>query len=318
MIRQQVTIDELEIQVRNMKKDQEDIDDERKRFRHTENMLRDNLFQTSTQLSILRIAYENELQALRPLLYDQLETTIKDRREMMSLRTDVGLSADRFSITEGHMAEIENELKELKRANFQLESREKAFDEKYSALSKDNVRLERLSKVTLAAKMHANDQLKDVAQQLQLCSTELGEANSRIKDNDAEIAQKAKRIEQLENELAASKSETERYVLRSQAGHAEYAAQEVIITDLKRKLDRFEAAGCTPQKQEEFESKERVINEMQELLRKTKKQLKMSMTRVYELQAEVDQLRLQGAADGGKMKPSDDLFDYDPNAPDED
>jgi predicted Zn-dependent peptidase len=96
MIRQQVTIDELKIQVRNMKKDQEDIDDERKRFRHTENMLRDNLFQTSTQLSILRIAYENELQALRPLLFEQLETTIKDRREMMSLRTNVGLSADRF------------------------------------------------------------------------------------------------------------------------------------------------------------------------------------------------------------------------------
>lgn len=277
----------------------DDVEVDRRQFLTRETILRDSLLQTTTQLNALRTVYENEIQALRPLLFEQLETVREDRREMASLRTDVNLSADRFAVTKGYAAQLESELEEARKSNERLEMRMKAFDDKYAALMRENGRLERLSKVTLAAKLHGDDQYREMSLSLKMKTRELDEASSHISDNHKEIAAKKSRIAELEKALSESKAETEKYHMKTQAGHAEVAAQEVILTELREKLEEMQSMGCTPEKQEEMESKDRIISELQDLNKKTKKQLKMSMTRVYELQEEVDHLRLGSVTPAG-------------------
>ena len=270
----------------------EDVEDDRQRFLKKEAMQRDSLLQTTTQLNTLRSVYENEIALLRPLLYEQLEHVKEDRKQMVNLRTDVTLSVDRFSITESHMSALDKELREANKEKMRLEVRLKSFDDRYASLLKENGRLDRLSKVTLAAKLHGDDVVRDMTEKLRVKTEELSSATDQIRCKNLEIAKLKETLTSTICQLDAKTAEAEKFHMKSQAGVAEVAAQELVIDQLKDQLSNLVASGCTPEKQEELESKDRVIHELQELLRKLKKQLKMSLTRVYELQEEVDQLRL--------------------------
>ncbi len=291
-IRQQTTIDNLELQVRKLNKHIDDVEVDKRRFQQTEVMLRDQLLQTTIQLSSLRATFDSEINSLRPLLYEQIEHVKEDRREMLSLRTDVNLSADRFSITKDTLVDMKQELKEVKQENFALEGRAKQLEERFTTLGKENSRLERLSKVTLAAKLHADDRMNEISIHLRKKTEELTDAQVQIKTNQKEIALQKEHLFEVEQKLVETKQVADKFHVKSQAGHAEIASQEVILTKLKDKLEILESAGCTPEKQEEFEAKDRINLELQELVKKTKKQLKISLNRVYELQEEVDYLRL--------------------------
>lgn len=72
VIRQQSLIDSLELQLRTLHKQLEDLQLERKRDQQNEMILRGELLSLTSQHNTLKTLYESELASLRPLLQEQV------------------------------------------------------------------------------------------------------------------------------------------------------------------------------------------------------------------------------------------------------
>jgi hypothetical protein len=72
MARQQHTIDELEIAVKEITKHIEDADNAKKTAEKGELKLRDDVLQLETQLEALKATYEGELVSLKPVVREQV------------------------------------------------------------------------------------------------------------------------------------------------------------------------------------------------------------------------------------------------------
>jgi seryl-tRNA synthetase len=78
MARQQHTIDELELKVKNISKHIEDADNAKKMALKSELKLKDDVLRLEAQLEALKETYEGELGTLKPMVHEQVRCFTSD------------------------------------------------------------------------------------------------------------------------------------------------------------------------------------------------------------------------------------------------
>jgi chromosome segregation ATPase len=293
VVRQQTIIDTLEVQVRSFHKQLEDIQMERKRFAQTESVLRGELLTVTTQYNSLRALYESEICTLRPLFQEQVALVSEDRKEMSSLRTDVELSAKRFCQSEEKLTLFQQEVNGLRREKAVLERRVEALEQKVLESAQETKRQKRLVEITLAAKLSSDSLVKEAdkkrAEMEKRCQEVSALTGSKEKDMERSLVEQ----DELRREVEELREQISRLGEDRSGDRAEREAQEMALDDVKAELAAIKLAGFTEEKRQEWEDKVRLEKEISDQLRKHKNQLKMALTRVHEMQEEIDSLRLR-------------------------
>lgn len=298
VIRQQVIIDTLEVQIRSFHKQLEDIQMERKRFAQTEAMLRGELLSVTSQYTTLKSLYESEVSTLRPQFQEQLVQLSEDRKEMSSLRTDVELSAKRFSQSEETLVQLRQEVSGLRKEKSLLEKKVNQLEQKVLEGAQELKKQKRLLEITLAAKLSSDGLVKEEEKKRKELEKRMEEMSMVRSVVEGEMEKSHIESEEVKRELEELKEAMKQIHENRSGDRAEREAQEIVIQELREELEKIQKVGFTEDKMIEWEEKERLLKEVTEQLRKHKNQLKLALTRVHEMQEEIDGLRLRLGANG--------------------
>lgn len=300
MVRQQVIIDTLEVQLRSFHKQLEDIQMERKKFAQTEAVLRGELLAITSQYNTLRSLYESEVSMLRPMFQEQVVQISEDRKEMLSLRTDVELSAKRFTQSEEKLAALQEEVNILRKEKIAMDRKVSQLEQKFLESAHETKKQRKIVEITLAAKLSSDALVKEGEKKRLELEKQMQDISTDKTKLELDLAETLKENKRMEVELERMREEINLLSDNRSGERAEREAQEIVLQELKIELERVRETGFTEEKRLEWEEKERLVKDVTEQLRKHKNQLKLALTRVHEMQEEIDGLRMRlGPGEGG-------------------
>lgn len=266
---------------------------ERRKFHQTESMLKGELLIMTTQYNSLKTLYESEICTLRPLFQQQVIQISDDKKEMLDLRTDVELSAKRFLQSEEKLILLQQELINIRKEKQGLERKILQLEQKLLESAQENKKQMKLLEITLAAKISSDSLIKETEKKRNELEKQLHELKVLKGINESHIEQSIYEKEEIKKELEQLKEEINNIKDGRFGDRAEREAQEFIIEELKNQLNELQLTGLTPEKKIEWDEKENQLKDANEQLKKQKNQLKLALTRVHEMQEEIDSLRMK-------------------------
>jgi len=180
MARHQHTIDELELKVKNISKHIEDADNAKKTAMKSELKMKDDVLRLEAQLEALRATYEGELGTLKPMVYEQVSYTSESRKEIRDLQTNVLLGKERHSVLNNLYEESQYENQTLKLSVSELARQLGQMTDKADGMQSENSRLERVLKVTAAAKLSSDAIKHELESKISNLVTEVQTAQRKI------------------------------------------------------------------------------------------------------------------------------------------
>jgi chromosome segregation ATPase len=266
---------------------------ERKKFAQTEAVLRGELLTVTTQYNSLKTLYESEICTLRPLFQEQVVLIAEDKKEMSSLRTDVELSAKRFCQSEEKLTQFQQEVNGLRKEKAIFERRVAALEQQVLESAQETKKQKRLVEITLAAKLSSDCLAKEAERRRIEMEKKCQEVTALTGMKEKDIERSIEEKDEMKREIEELRDQISQLSENRSGDRAEREAQEMALEEMKAELEMIKLTGFTDSKRQEWEDKERLVKDVNEQLRKHKNQLKMALTRVHEMQEEIDSLRLR-------------------------
>ena len=179
----------------------------------------------------------------------------------------------------------------MKKEKSGLERKIIQLEQKLLESSQENKKQKKYLEITLAAKISNDSIVKEAEKRRNELEKQLHDLKFSRGITDTDIEQSICEKEEMKKELENLREEMSALRDGKFGDRAEREAQELILEQLRNQLNEIHATGLTPEKKIEWDDKENELKETQEQLRKHKNQLKLALTRVHEMQEEIDSLR---------------------------
>lgn len=291
LVRLQQAVTSLEHEKLELTKSLESCRAELKDTQQAMNVLKDQLLLSKTEYDNLQSIYESEVVSLRPQMEQILVDIQQSHRTMQTLRTDIQLSTTRFAASESKLQNMESDLLYYQKKNKNYRTEIATLQQTLETAQGSISHYEKLAADAEEARKQQEIVAAEAVASCKHYQEQIENLEERVKYQNTEISTQSRMLQELQGSLEEYKYKDVVNVGKIDGLTAKLAAQELVLVDLREKIKEAEKSGISPEKQVEWDAREKYLQKIEDQYNKTKYQLKKSTALITQLQNQLDAVK---------------------------